>query len=111
MERFVDMWRQVVLSSGGASGCVVAGVALDTSATDESDSLLSVARAVFRSWVAVLANQLETAGIPAQRAAGIAMITLASMEGALILCRAEGDVRPLDETAAELMRLLPSDAG
>jgi hypothetical protein len=30
------------------------------------------------------------------------------MEGALILCRAEGTVQPLDDIAAELMRLLPS---
>jgi hypothetical protein len=30
------------------------------------------------------------------------------MEGALILCRAEGDVTPLDAVAAELQRLLPA---
>src|ERR1700716_4344435 len=26
---FIDMWRQVVLASSGAAGCVVAGVAVD----------------------------------------------------------------------------------
>lgn len=109
MERFVNMWRQVVLASGGASGCVVAGVALDSSAADEGELLLGVARATFRAWVAVLAEQLAATGVPPERAKGIAMVTLAGMEGALILCRAEGDVRPLDETAAELMRLLPRD--
>lgn len=111
MERFVNMWRQTVLASGGASGCVVAGVALDTGTTDDDELLLGVARATFRAWVAVLAEQLEAVGLPAQRATGIAMVTLAAMEGALILCRAEGDVRPLDDTAAELLRLLPQDAG
>src|SRR5437867_8633848 len=30
LECFIDMWRQVVLSSDGAQGCVVAGVAIDT---------------------------------------------------------------------------------
>jgi len=29
------------------------------------------------------------------------------MEGALILCRAEGNVGPLEMIAAELLRLLP----
>jgi hypothetical protein len=31
------------------------------------------------------------------------------MEGALILCRAEGNVEPLDAVAEELLRLLPAD--
>src|SRR5713101_3122226 len=30
---FIDLWRQVVIASGGASGCVVAGVAVDTVAS------------------------------------------------------------------------------
>jgi TetR/AcrR family transcriptional regulator, lmrAB and yxaGH operons repressor len=111
LERFVDIWRQVVLASGGASGCVVAGVALDSNADVDGERLIDVARETFRSWVEILAEQFEQAGVPAQRASGIAMTTLAGMEGALILCRAEGSVRPLDETAAELMRLLPPATG
>ena len=107
LQRFVNLWRQVVLASGGASGCVVAGVALDSGADDEGESLISVARETFRSWVDVLAGQLAEAGVPARQATAIAVTTLAGMEGALILCRAESDVGPLDETAAELMRLLP----
>ena len=69
--------------------------------------LMEVVRATFRSWVAVLAEQLEGAGVPSRRATPIATATLAAMEGALILCRAEGNVRPLDAVAEELMRLLP----
>jgi hypothetical protein len=34
------------------------------------------------------------------------MATVAGMEGALILCRAEGNVKPLDTVAEELLRLL-----
>src|SRR6202451_1519884 len=36
LERFVGMWRQVVASSGGGSGCVVAGVAVDTKTGTDS---------------------------------------------------------------------------
>jgi TetR/AcrR family transcriptional repressor of lmrAB and yxaGH operons len=111
LERFINMWRQVVLASGGASGCVVAGVALDSNAGLEGERLIDVAREAFRSWVEVLAEQLERAGVPARRASAIAVTTLAGMEGALILCRAERSVGPLDEAAAELMRLLPPGAG
>ncbi|HEX2682112.1 MAG TPA: TetR/AcrR family transcriptional regulator, partial [Candidatus Dormibacteraeota bacterium] len=30
LDCFIDMWRQVVIASGGSAGCVVAGVAVDT---------------------------------------------------------------------------------
>jgi hypothetical protein len=104
LTRFIQLWRQVVVTSNAASGCVVAGVALDTGA---EDGLMDVARETFRSWERVLAEQLAQAGVPEQRARGISIATLAGMEGALILCRAEGTVQPLDEIAQELVRLLP----
>jgi len=105
LERFIDLWRQVVVSSGGSAGCVVAGVAIDTVAGETG--LMEVVRAAFRSWAALLAEQLEAAGVPSHRATPIAVTTLAGMEGALILCRAERNVKPLDAVAQELMRLLP----
>jgi AcrR family transcriptional regulator len=107
LERFIDMWRQVVLASGGTAGCVVAGVAIDTISDDRGQ--IDVVRATFRAWVDLLAEQLEAAGVPSHRAAPIAMATLAGMEGALMLCRAEGNSKPLESVAAELIRLLPSE--
>jgi TetR/AcrR family transcriptional repressor of lmrAB and yxaGH operons len=107
LERFIAMWRQVVVTSGATAGCVVAGVAIDTGPDDKA--LMDVVRATFRSWAGVLAEELEAAGVPSQRAKPIAMAALAGMEGALILCRAEGNVKPLDAVAEELMRLLPSE--
>jgi TetR/AcrR family transcriptional repressor of lmrAB and yxaGH operons len=107
MERFIAMWRQVVVTSGATAGCVVAGVAIDTG-PDET-GVMEMVRATFRSWEAALAEQLEAVGVPSQRAKPIAIATVAGMEGALILCRAEGNVKPLDAVAEELMRLLPSE--
>ncbi|HEY3924449.1 MAG TPA: TetR/AcrR family transcriptional regulator [Acidothermaceae bacterium] len=110
LERFIGMWRQVVVTSGGGSGCVVAGVAVDTNRETRSaddEGLITVVRDTFRSWIALLASQLEAVGIAADQATAIARTTLAGMEGALILCRAEGDVQPLETVATQLMRLLP----
>ena len=107
LERFISMWRQVVVTSGGSAGCVVAGVAIDT--VPDETGLIEVVRATFRSWAALLAEQLEAVGVASHRAMPIALATLAGMEGALILCRAEGNVRPLDTVAEELMRLLPPE--
>jgi len=108
LDCFIDMWRQVVLASDAAAGCVVAGVAIDTVAGDRP--LIDVVRATFRSWVDLVAEQLVAVGVPARRASRIAVATVAGMEGALILCRAEGNSEPLETVAAELKRLLPSAA-
>ncbi len=107
LDCFIDMWRQVVLTSGGAAGCVVAGVAIDTPADDRAT--IDLVRATFRSWVDLLRKQLGSVGVPAHRASRIAVSTVAGMEGALILCRAEGSSAPLETVAAELKRLLPPE--
>jgi AcrR family transcriptional regulator len=111
LERFIGMWRRVVLTSGGSSGCVVAGVAIDTetgsAAAAEQSGLIDVVRETFRAWIDLLTEQLEEVGVPAERARPIAQATVAGMEGALILCRAEGGIGPLDAVAGELLRLLP----
>ena len=107
LDCFVDMWRQVVLTSDGAAGCVVAGVAIDTTADDRAT--IELVRATFRSWVDLLGKQLVSVGVPARRASRIAVATVAGMEGALILCRAEGSSASLETVAAELKRLLPPE--
>jgi TetR/AcrR family transcriptional regulator, lmrAB and yxaGH operons repressor len=105
---FIDLWRQSVLTPQGSSGCPVAGIAIDTGIA--TDGLIDAARAAFSSWTALLADQLQAAGVPAHRAGPIATATLAAMEGALILCRAERSSQPLEATAQELMNLLPPPA-
>ena len=107
LERFIGMWRGVVLASDGTAGCVVAGVAIDTTAREVA--LVDVVRETFRAWVDLLATQLAATGIDAHRANAIATTTLAAMEGALILCRAEGGVGPLDTVAEAIYRLLPDE--
>jgi TetR/AcrR family transcriptional regulator, lmrAB and yxaGH operons repressor len=109
LRSFTGLWRQVVESSSGSSGCAVAGVAVDTGAAEDPE-LLGAVRSTFRAWVATLAERLEAAGVPAARATPIALAALAGMEGALILCRAEGNSGPLDTVASELMLLLPAAA-
>ncbi|GGR07257.1 TetR family transcriptional regulator [Deinococcus ruber] len=107
LERFIGMWRQLVVASGGTAGCVVAGVAIDSEPGE--NSLIQVVRATFQAWVSLLASQLEGVGIPAVRATPLALTVLAAMEGALILCRAEGNAAPLDAVAGELLKLLPQE--
>ena len=99
---FIDLWRQSVLASGGCGGCPVAGVAMDA----DDDELTAAARAAFASWTALLAEQLQAAGLPAHRAGPVAATALTAMEGALVMCRVDRSSEPLETIARELMRLL-----
>jgi AcrR family transcriptional regulator len=103
LDYFIDMWRQVVLASNGTAGCVVAGVAVDT--LPDAEELMALVRATFASWIDVLADQLGRTGLRKDRARAVALATVAGLEGALILCRAERSVRPLETVAVELKRL------
>jgi hypothetical protein len=84
----------------------VAGVTIDIPASDVE--LLAEARAAFHAWSALLAEQLTVVGVASERATGIATIAVASVEGALILCRAEGGAAPLDAVAIQLQVLVAS---
>jgi AcrR family transcriptional regulator len=108
LRHFMALFRQVVVASGGAAGCAIAGVTIDV--TDDEDDLLLVAREAFQSWVSLLAAQLEDTGVSATKAHGVAVISIASVEGGLILCRAEGSDEPLRVVEEELLALLPNTA-
>ena len=105
LERFIGMWRATVVGSDATSGCVVAGTAVDSEAGTE-DSLIDVVRETFAAWIDLIATQLEATGLATERARSVATTTLAAMEGALILCRATGNVEPLELAATELRRLV-----
>jgi AcrR family transcriptional regulator len=99
---FIDLWRQSVLASGGCGGCPVAGVAMDA----DDEELTVAARAAFAAWTSLLAEQLQAAGVQADRAGPLASIALTTMEGALVMCRVDRGSGPLETAAGELMRLL-----
>ena len=104
IEHFVDLWRQIVTSSGAHAGCPLAALASDPYA-DEPLLAAAVERG-FEAWTALLKDQLGSAGMSGSDALAIATTTVAAMEGALILCRARGNVAPLDAIATQLHQLV-----
>jgi TetR/AcrR family transcriptional regulator, lmrAB and yxaGH operons repressor len=105
VEHFVDLFRQSLTSSECHAGCPVAGVVIDTYAN--TGPLRRIARASFNAWIGLLTRQLVAVGTPRAKARSLAMTTLASVEGGLILCRAEGTVDPLNSISRQL-RILAS---
>jgi TetR/AcrR family transcriptional repressor of lmrAB and yxaGH operons len=109
LDCFIDVWRQTVIESDATAGCVVAGVAIDS--THEATGLMGLVKSAFREWLDLLAKQLHATGLPKDRARSAAVAALASMEGAMILCRAERSVKPLETVAGELKRLVRAGGG
>lgn len=104
LDWFIELWRRVARSTNGAGGCAVAGVAVDTAADGD---ILDPVRSAFRAWQEALATKLEASGLPRESSTNVAMTSLAAMEGALILCRAEGSADPMVRVGEELLRLVP----
>ncbi|NBE50247.1 TetR/AcrR family transcriptional regulator [Streptomyces boluensis] len=87
-------------ASDFTAGCPVATVALDTAGS--SDTIRSACDEVYRSWTDTIAAYLVAHGADADRAATLAVVLLASIEGALLLARTRRDVAPLLAVGAHL---------
>ena len=72
-----------------------------TVATDSAE-LLSHATAVFRAWRERLADLLRQGGVPAEPARRLAMVLIASAEGAVVLSRADQSMEPFEAVAHQL---------
>ena len=103
IDHFVDLFRSSMVTSGCRAGCPIAGVLVDTYSGD--DDLLGNGRSSFRAWAALLSSQLAATGVARPIARSLAVTSLASAEGALILCRAEQSVRPLNVVATQLRQM------
>jgi AcrR family transcriptional regulator len=103
LDHFVRLFRRSVVTSGCQAGCPVAGVVIDADA--DMEYLRETVRTSFRAWTSLLTQQLMAVGTPQRSARALSLMTVASVEGALILCRAEGSVAPLDAVARQLRQL------
>lgn len=98
VEHFLTIWRTVLVRSQYEAGCAVLAV---TVATDSAE-LLSQATTVFQSWRNRLAELLHEGGLTSERADHVATMLIASIEGAVVLSRAEKDIAPFDAVAGQL---------
>lgn len=97
LDAFADGWRAVLESTDFSSGCPVLAVALE-----EDAALRETATRIFDRWQESLAANMRISGVPDDRASRLARTTIAAIEGAVALCRAEHSFDPLDDVLTEL---------
>ncbi|SNY78457.1 transcriptional regulator, TetR family [Nocardia amikacinitolerans] len=108
LEKFAEMWRTTLRESQFRAGCPIFAVAVETN--DEAPEFARAAAAVFGRWHAALTDVLIRHDVPADRARRLAVLTVASFEGAIALCRVQRSTEPLDDAVYELRALYPGTA-
>jgi AcrR family transcriptional regulator len=92
-------WANILRASDFEAGCPIAPAALEGA---HEPAARDLAGQVFRDWQKVVADALGGRGVPRARARSIATLLLASLEGAIILCRAQRSLTPLQRVSDEL---------
>lgn len=100
---FAAAWRDVLERGGYTAGCTIVAATLEG---DRSPAARDAAQAAFERWETLLADAMAANGVAADRARSLATLAIASIEGAVILARAQRSPEPLDRVAGELAALV-----
>jgi len=103
----VDLLGTALSGSGFQRGCPLAGVTLDAAA--DSEPIRQACAEGYESWRTLIAAYLTGQGVPADRAGDLATVTLASIEGALLLAKAAHDTAPLRAVAGHLTATITAE--
>lgn len=102
--RMAAHFSDALRASGFTEGCPVTTVTLDT--VPSSEPLTHASRSAYKSWLAALAEGLAGYGIARERADNLATLMLASLEGALVLCRAFESTEPMERVVDQVLALI-----
>jgi AcrR family transcriptional regulator len=109
LDSLFDYYRKELQRSDFRSGCPVVAVAVEAGDPDKperSQPVIDRAAAAFTRWREVIAQRLTADGVAEQDAAALAVLVLASFEGAIVIARASRDVEPLDLVQSQLRSLI-----
>ncbi|MEI5520134.1 TetR/AcrR family transcriptional regulator [Streptomyces brasiliscabiei] len=106
LRAFLGLWRGIVLDSDFHAGCPVLAVSVEEPPDDEIPPALTAAAEAFTHWERLLADALRDHGVDPERAAALAALVVASVEGAIAMCRAKRGIQPLDQVAEQLEALV-----
>ena len=104
VDAFFALWRDRLISSEFRAGCPIVAVAVETN--DDAPQLMRSAAAVFARWRDALGAMFVHHGLPPERSRRLAGFIIAAVEGAVIMCRAEQRIDPLEAAGAEIHELL-----
>lgn len=103
LSAFIGFWKQLLTGSDFAAGCPIAAAAYGG---QEAPEAREQADEVFRCWQDLLTPRLIEYDVDESEASSLATMTIAAIEGAVVLCLAARETAPLDRVHAQLDTLL-----
>ena len=108
---YLDLWRTIIVDGDYRVGCPVLAVAIEEPGSGERPAALGAAAEAFDTWQSLLAASLREHRTPPEQAAQLAALTVAAVEGAVAMCRAQRSTAALDAVDAQLHALLRTATG
>jgi AcrR family transcriptional regulator len=102
IDKLAGSYRRQLVESDFRAGCPVVAVAVESDETE----LHEHASDAFTRWSDILAAGIEADGVDATRARDLAILIVASVEGAIVMARARHDVEPFDVVHKQMRGLL-----
>ena len=103
---FLAMWRDILVRSDFRIGCPVMAVAVEEPLDDVAEEALKAAAQVFSDWEDKLVSSFEAQGRDRESASRLATLVIASVEGALVICRARRSIAAFDIVAEQIEGLV-----
>ena len=99
LHAYLDGWRSELQANDFRAGSALAAVAM---APEEATGTREAAAAGYARWSEAFTAALRQSGVRRKKAARLATLSMAAIEGAVVLCRARRDTVPLDDIGREL---------
>lgn len=103
---FSAFWERTLVDSDFGAGCPVVAAAIGC-ASDEA-GLANIASTIFGRWRDALARAFVADGFDDADAESLAVTCIASLEGAVVLCRSIRNAEPLQQVANQMEFLIKS---
>lgn len=101
---FIEFWKNWIVEDGFTAGCPIVALALDE--RPDTPAAHALVEDTFAHWRGLLRGQLRRDGVSPARSRQLATVIVASIEGAIVLARAQRSATPLDDVAATLIELI-----
>lgn len=104
VRQFVAFWERTLADSDFAAGCPVVAAAIGSD--DDDPALSAIAGDIFDRWRDALARAFGTDGFDVAESRSLAVTCIASLEGAVVLCRSTRSAEPLHDVAQQIEFLI-----
>ncbi|HSS23861.1 MAG TPA: TetR/AcrR family transcriptional regulator [Mycobacterium sp.] len=104
LREFIEFWERLLTDGDFTAGCPVVAAAIGSD--DDDPKLSAEAGAILGRWCTALTQAFANDGFDDDCAASVAVMSIAALEGAIVLSRSTRCVRPLSQVGEQLEFLI-----